>query len=75
MIYLRNMKLKKVSETTIVRKVTKGVKENVAVESEKMNKTDKPLSPGLLLQMIPLPPLTFLVARWRADCSATKGSL
>ena len=32
-------------------KVKNGVKENIAVETEKMNKTDKPLSPDLLRKM------------------------
>jgi hypothetical protein len=42
------MKTKKMSERGIVMKVKNGVKENIAVETEKMNKTDKPLSPDLL---------------------------
>ena len=45
------MKTKKVSERRIVMKVKNGVKENIAVETEKMNKTDKPLSPGLLRKL------------------------
>jgi len=32
-------------------KVKNKVKENIAVEKEKMNKTDKPLSPELLRKM------------------------
>ena len=45
------MKTKQASERSIVMKVTNGVKENIAVETEKMNKTDKPLSPDLLRKM------------------------
>ena len=33
---------------SIVMKVKTGVEENVAVETEKMNKADEPLSPELL---------------------------
>ena len=39
---------KKVSERRMVMKGKNGVKENIAVGTEKMNKTDKPLSPDLL---------------------------
>ena len=42
-----NSRLKGVLST----KVKNGVKENIAVETEKMNKTDKPLSPDLLRKM------------------------
>ena len=45
------MKTKKVSERGIVMKVKNGIKENIAVETEKMNKPDKPLSPDLLRKM------------------------
>jgi xylulose-5-phosphate/fructose-6-phosphate phosphoketolase len=45
------MKTKKVSETSIVMKAKNEVKENIAVKTEKMNKTDKPLSPDLLRKM------------------------
>jgi len=49
----RNMilKTKEVSERSIVMKVKNRVKENSAVETEKKNKTDKPLSPDLLRKM------------------------
>jgi hypothetical protein len=56
-------------------KVKNGVKENIAVETEKMNKTDKLLSPDLLLQMTLLPPLTVWIAQEWAGRSATKGAL
>jgi len=36
------------SERRIVRKGGNGVKENIAIEMENRNKTDKPLSPDLL---------------------------
>ena len=42
------MKTKRASERRIVRKGENGVKENIAVEPESRNKTDKPLSPDLL---------------------------
>ena len=42
------MKIKRASERRIVRKGENGVKENIAVEPENRNKTDKPLSPDLL---------------------------
>jgi xylulose-5-phosphate/fructose-6-phosphate phosphoketolase len=45
------LKTKEVSERSIVMKVKNGVKENIAGETEKMNKTDKPLSPDLLRKM------------------------
>jgi hypothetical protein len=45
------MKTKKVSEKDIVMKVKKGFEENIAEKREKMNKTDKPLSPDLLRNM------------------------
>ena len=45
------MKTKKVPKRNIVRKVKKGFEENFAVETEEMNKTDKPLSPGLLRKL------------------------
>ena len=49
----RNMilKIKEVSERSIVMKAKNGVRKNIAVETEKMNKTDKPLSPDLLRKM------------------------
>ena len=49
----RNMilKIKEVSERSIVMKVKNRVKENSAVETEKMKKTGKPLSPDLLRKM------------------------
>ena len=56
-------------------KVKNGVKENIAVETEKMNRKDKPLSPDLLLQMALPPPLTVWIAQWSAGRSATKGAL
>jgi len=40
--------MKKASERRIFRKGGNGGKENIAVETEKLNKTDKPLSPDLL---------------------------
>jgi xylulose-5-phosphate/fructose-6-phosphate phosphoketolase len=45
------MKTKNVSERSVVMNVQNEVKENIAVETEKMNKTDKPLSPDLLRKM------------------------
>ena len=45
------MKTKKASERSISMKVKNGVRENIAVKTEKMNKTDKPLSPELLRKM------------------------
>lgn len=45
------MRDKKVSEKDIVMKVKKGFAENIAVKTEKMNKTAKPLSPDLLRKM------------------------
>ena len=45
------MKTERVSERSVVMKVKNGVKENTAVETGKMNKTDKPLSPDLLRKM------------------------
>jgi len=45
--YYMIMKIKKVSERSIVMKAKNGVKENIAVETEKMNKTARPLSPDL----------------------------
>jgi xylulose-5-phosphate/fructose-6-phosphate phosphoketolase len=45
------MKIKKVSERSIAMKAKNGVKEKIAVEAEKMTKTDKPLSPDLLRRM------------------------
>ena len=41
------MKIIRASERMIFRKGENGVKENIDVEREKMNKTDKPLSPDL----------------------------
>ena len=40
------MKTRKASERSMVMKVKNGVKENIVVETEKMNKTDKLLSPN-----------------------------
>ena len=40
--------MKKASERRIFRKGENGVKENIDLETEKMNKTDRPLSPDLL---------------------------
>ncbi len=45
------MRDKKVSEKDIVMKVKKGFAENIAVKTEKMKKTAKPLSPDLLRKM------------------------
>ena len=45
------MKTRKVSEKDIVMKVKKGFEEDIAVRTEKMNKTAKPLSPDLLRKM------------------------
>jgi xylulose-5-phosphate/fructose-6-phosphate phosphoketolase len=45
------VKTKKGAERSVVMKVKNGVKENIAVETEKTNKTDKPLSPDLLQKM------------------------
>jgi len=50
------------------------VKENIGVETEKMNKTDKQLSPDLLLQMTLLSPPTAWIVQWWAGRSATKGA-
>jgi xylulose-5-phosphate/fructose-6-phosphate phosphoketolase len=45
------MKTKRVSEKDIVMKVKKGFEDNIAVKTEKMNKTAQPLSPDLLRKM------------------------
>jgi xylulose-5-phosphate/fructose-6-phosphate phosphoketolase len=45
------MKTKKAAERSIVMKVKNGAKENIAVEAEKINKTDEPLTPKLLGKM------------------------
>jgi xylulose-5-phosphate/fructose-6-phosphate phosphoketolase len=45
------MKTKKMSERNIVKEVKKGFEENIAVKTEKMRVTDKPLSPDLLRKM------------------------
>jgi xylulose-5-phosphate/fructose-6-phosphate phosphoketolase len=45
------MKTKKAAERSIVMKVKNGAKENIAVETEKINKTDEPLTPKLLGKM------------------------
>jgi len=45
------MKTRKLSEKDIVMKVRKGFEENIAVKTEKMTKTAKPLSPDLLRKM------------------------
>ena len=42
------MKIIRASERMIFRKGENGVKENIDLEAEKMNKTDRPLSPDLL---------------------------
>ena len=60
------MKTKKVFERVIFMKVKNGVKENVAVEKEKMNKTEKPLSPNMLRKMN---------AYWRAANYLSVGQL
>src|SRR5512143_3873077 len=45
------MNIKKTSEKNIVREVKTGFEENIAVKTEKMKVTDKPLSPELLRKM------------------------
>src|SRR5512147_2245593 len=45
------MNIKKMSEKNIVREVKTGFEENIAVETEKMKVTDKPLSSDLLRKM------------------------
>jgi hypothetical protein len=69
------MVMKKASEGNIVMKMTNGAKANIAVETEKMNKADKLLSPDLLLQTTLLPSLTIWIVRWCAGHSAKKGTL
>jgi hypothetical protein len=69
------IKTKRVSKRSIGLKVKNGVRENIALETEKMNTTDKPLSPDLLLQMALPPPLTVWIAQWWAGRSATKRAL
>ena len=51
------MKMKKISKRKIVMKEKNKIKGNIAVKSERINKTDKPLSPDLLQK---------LNAYWRA---------
>lgn len=45
------MKIKEVSERSIIMKAKNGVKENIGVETEKMNQAGKPLSPDLMRKM------------------------
>ena len=70
-----NMIMKKASERRIVKKVKNGAKENIALDTERMNKTDKLSSPDLLLQMTLLPPLTVWTVQWWAGRSVQRKGL
>jgi hypothetical protein len=67
--------MKMASEKRIIMEVKNGVKENIVVETEKLNKRGKLLSPDQLLQMTLPPPLTVWIARWWADHNATKAAV
>jgi hypothetical protein len=67
--------MKMASEKKIIMEVKNGVKENIAVETEKLNKPGKFLSPDQLLQMTLRLPLTVWIARWWVDHNATKAAV